>query len=368
MTNYIDPVEAYRMYREYETSRLETENSREQAINEATNLQRNREFMETYTEPIDKMALDKKLASFRENLYKGLVAECVGLLAASSIKDLRENEEFDYERDSAIVKKLAESWANDKALYQLKNVMNSTSFLSTLNLACEQTVEEACNKAKKKLNDGEKDEKRIFKLDADDKEQFYQKIDAANADELIYTIKTRVADANQEFIDSYMKDKMEIKSIMSDTKSMVDALKAESDPESVFAGTGFGSSENIDDDPDDPFNKYNQAPTPAAESVYVTNESLQLEYAERAKDKIREIMNKPICPLFESMVVSLSTAAYKNKALNEEFITENTQLNTEGVRNRTAVMYAFLETLNTAKLEKITPEYCEDLLKEIKNM
>ena len=351
---YMNQNDAYALYRE-DLARRESDAARiQQSVEESARLQRDQAISNAYAS-LNARTIGNRIDEFRTSLYKALVAECVTMIASCGLKGCVENESFDYNRDTTILQQLAESWVADQDIYTINKKMNSTNFLSTCNLACWNAVEESCKKCKDKISEKDgKDLNDCFGIDDDDKAEFYRAIDAANADELVYTIKNRIADQNQEFLDTFIKDKMDVKNIMTDTKTAIDALRADNmDPLSSGSGDDLGESD--------------VAPSSATTESLV--ESMVVELNNKAKAKIHKILNKPSTSLYEAMVVGLSTSAMKHtSALNEEFISEGTQIDTDGLRQRAAVMYTFLETLNTTKLEKITAEYISEVLDDIKKM
>lgn len=359
--DYTNPNEDMYRYRAYEAERLAAEEARRRAIEEAAELHEREEIRMTRNDSVVTEAmLAKELANFKGELYKSLVAECLTTLGSCVIKCLNENESFDYTRDSAIIGQLFTSWVNEQSVHELDRKMNKTNILSTFNCACTNTTNAVCEKARCKIENGCTDKEDIFRIEDEDKKNFYDELDAVNADELIYTIRDRVADANQEFLDDYVKDKIEIKGIMKDTNDIINTLK----DTSAVPATGDDSST----DPNDPFAVNNPPEEPAYTGPAASPEEVEEGYVSRATSRIHSIMNKKTCPLFESMVIGLSKSAYSNKVLNEEFVTEGTHLDTDGIRNRAGVMYTFLECLNTSKLQNMTTEYLEEALKDINNI
>lgn len=358
--DYANPNEDMYRCREYEAQRIAAEEARRRALEEAAELHAQEEIrMMRNDSVVTKEALTRELANFKGELYKSLVAECLSTLGSCVIKCLNENDSFDYTRDSAIIGQLFTSWINEQSVHELDRKMNKTNILSSFNCACTNTTNSVCEKACCKIENGCVDKEEIFKIDDEDKQNFYDELDAVNADELIYTIRDRVADANQEFLDDYVKDKMEIKGIMKDTKDIIDTLKGD---------TTAPADDTATTDPNDPFAVNNPPEEPVSSGPAASAAEVEEGYVSRAESRIHSIMNKKNCPLFESMVIGLSKSAYSNKVLNEEFVTEGTHLDTDGIRNRAGVMYAFLECLNTSKLQNMSTEYIEEALNDINNI
>jgi len=361
-----EPLESYRQYREYQDQRDAEYAENQQAIGEAVTTERYAALSEAYHSPVaTKTTLRAQVGKFRNDVYKSLVAEAVSIVASCAVKAVKDSDAFDYSRESAILGQLAKSWVEEQSMYDVQSKMNSTVILSSFDCACKKYTDIIVEKATQKIDKGSEDKNYIFEIEDDDRENFYKELDAVNADELVYTIRNRVSDASQSFLNDYVKDKLEIKSIMQDTKNTVDALKSTlpgATPTNDAMDDGIPSASEYD-----PYTFHNpEEETPAVETP--TTESVEESYMNIAKRKIHKIMNKPCMSVYEAMVLNLSTAAYKNKALTEEFVTENAKLDTDAVRTRAGVMYTWLETLNTSGLENVTEEYLKNTLEEIKNL
>lgn len=362
-----DPIESYRAYREQQAIIDADYASKQNAINEALSESRYEAMREEYNSPISiKASLRSGLGKFKTDVYKAFVAESVSLLAACAVKAVKESDAFDYQRETAVLKSLAETWVNEQSMYDIQSKMNSSVVLSSFDCACKKYTDIVVEKANKKIDKGETDKGFVYTIDDDDRDAFYKELDAVNADELVYSIRDRVADASQEFMDTYMKDKMAIKAVLKDTKTSVDALR------DTYKDTA--AAEEPEDNQDsasieyDPYTANNAEEDEPTASPSVTSEAVQESYTNLAKRKINAIMHKPCASVYETMVINLSTAAFKNEILAEEFVMENAKLDTEAIRTRVGVMYTWLETLNTANLENVNEEFLKNTLDEIKNM
>jgi hypothetical protein len=198
----------------------------------------------------------------------------------------------------------------------LRKWRRSSYLLSELAYICEKHTKAICEKADAK-------NPASLKIKEDDKKKFFKDLDKANTDNVVSAIRTKVKNATAEFIDSNNIAKDQIKSILDSTKKKI---------------------EKTDD----------------------KKQSVKEAYASIGKKCITDIRNGKTKSVFEEMVYSISQSAFKNDDINKVFV-ENSSLNMDKIVEHCEVMYTFLETLNTCKIEKIDESYIEKLLKDLKS-
>lgn len=362
-----DNFESYRAYKMQQNAIDESYAAHQNAVSDDVTESRYEAFREMYNQPVAiKASMRDKLPKFKNDVYKSFVAEAVSLIASCAVKAVKDSDSFDYNRESAILNNIANRWVNEQSMYDLQKKMNSTATMSCIDCICKKYATICMEKANAKIDKGSDDDKFVYEIEDDDKENFYDELDAVNADELVYTIRDRVSDAASDFIDSYVKDKLAIKSIMQDTKATIDDMKLDYAPSQDDSSVPSSTNDTeynpyTANNPEDDDMGTDTAAAPTADSV-------KESYMNISKRKINAIMHKPVSSIYETMVINLSTAAYKNTVLAEEFVLENAKLDTDAIRTRAGVMYTWLETLNTTGLERVTPAFLKETLEEIKNM
>ena len=152
--------------------------------------------------------------------------------------------------------------------------------------------------------------------------------DEEDVKKAVETIHARVADAEQKFIEKNAEDKKKVDELLHKISKNVNTV------------------EEIDDEDD-------------------TESQIAQEAARISRRKITELSNKRVKTVFEAMAYEVSRSAHTNKIVKEQYSDENGQMDIDGIMERTRVMYGFLETLNTLKLENVTEAYVKDVLDSI---
>lgn len=142
-------------------------------------------------------------------------------------------------------------------------------------------------------------------------------------------IKTRVSNAEEEFIANLMSDKEAMNQLIDDTNNKLDAIK---------------SDENIDD---------------------ATKEAITKDTTQESTKLIRDLYDKDIKTVFEAMVEKLSKSVIEKETLRESYTMESGKINIDKIVESVRCMYGFVETVNACKLEKINESYLEDLIKSM---
>lgn len=149
------------------------------------------------------------------------------------------------------------------------------------------------------------------------KSSFKKGLKGTELDDIIDTIRTRVANSLDEFITSNTKDKLKIKEILNQTQEKVNKAKSEAMKE-------------------------------AAEM--------------RAKRAIKDIKNSREQGLLEYMINKAGKAAFNEQNLRESYIDGSGNLIVDKLVENCVVAYTLLETLNTAKIKKIDENYISKFL------
>ena len=146
-------------------------------------------------------------------------------------------------------------------------------------------------------------------------------------------IKTRVADAEEQFIRNNAEDKKKMDEVLDKISSNVKTVED-------LAGKVDKKSE--------------------------TKTEIAKEAARMSKREYDNIVNNRPLTIFEKMTRKLGSGIIKNEAIKESYLTEDGSLDVDLVVESTKVMYGFLETLNTLRLENVNEKYIIKVLKEMK--
>lgn len=196
--------------------------------------------------------------------------------------------------------------------------------------ACEliqHYVNECYNMVMEKVD---KDEPSTFTMSIDDKIAMLDKLNDENdIEEVKQAIAMRVSTAEEEFVNNNIEDKYELDGIMNDTKDRIESVKKDN---------SLTNAEEIEQE--------------------------MVNLSKQAMNKVREERPRNI---FESMVRIISNSAMRSDSLTlrENFFTEG-NFDMSKVVSKTRVLYNFLETVNTLRLENIDENYLKQALDELK--
>lgn len=138
-------------------------------------------------------------------------------------------------------------------------------------------------------------------------------------------IKTRVADAEENFIRNNAEDKKKMDEIITKISNNVKTVE------------DINNSNN-------------------------TESKIATESARINKRKLDAIRDKRPLTIFEKMCRNLSTNIIRDKAVLESYSDESGKLDTSLVVESAKVMYGFLETVNTLQLQKVDEKYIKNVL------
>ena len=144
----------------------------------------------------------------------------------------------------------------------------------------------------------------------------------------IETIKTRVADAEETFIRNNAEDKKKMDEILSKISANVKTVED-------LAGKDKKKEE-------------------------VAQEHIKL-----GKRKYDSVINERNLTIFEKMTRKLGSGVIKNAAVKESYVTESGALDVDKVVESAKIMYGFLETLNTLRLDNVNEKYIINILEKM---
>lgn len=158
----------------------------------------------------------------------------------------------------------------------------------------------------------DKDDPDSFRIDSSITDKFKDEISSEDTDIMADEISNRIISAIGDFVEGNIKDKDDIVAALNQTKDKIDS---------------------IEDD----------------------REDLKESYARLGKKFITNVRARKH-GLFNEMVQMLCQEVVQDKSLRESYM-NGAHVNVGKVVEKTTLMYAFLETVNTMRLIKITPEY-----------
>lgn len=161
-------------------------------------------------------------------------------------------------------------------------------------------------------------------------------------EDITNTIRLRVANAEEEFVNKVEQDNANLQSILKDTASRVQSEKPNLD-------NNYGD-DATDDVPD--------------EGPDLPDDGVQQEAVRIAKRKIQEVQEHTN-NIFGQMVRNITKASVVNTSLREQFGSDNGRVDMDRVVESARCMYTMLEMVSTLMIENVDEQYLKDTLDSI---
>ena len=200
--------------------------------------------------------------------------------------------------------------------------------MSEMAYIIETTIQSILEKAKQ-------DESKSFKLDKEDKEKFYTKLEKVDVDDAVTKITDRVRTQQQEFVNNNMEEKAALSAALTKTQTKVEDNKAK-----------LAEKANSEK---------------AKESAVKVEES----YIAMGKRRATDIRNSRTKNIFECMVYNLSKAAMINESAGQAFI-DNSRLNMDKIVEHCETLCTFITALDSLKIINVNEAYIEKMLVDMK--
>lgn len=267
----------------------------------------------------------KALDEFKMNTRKTLLEMAIGAVFEEII-----HEQHGDTRDMSIGKNVISEFVNEFGYDKLaRNMLEKNLITSQMIGYCEEYYDKIITEAVAKNKKKGPDEDHTFVMDKEVATAFLNDIEKLVPGKVITTIRGRVADSMQDFIDQQTQNKADIMEIYSKANDHAKQTKAKLTPDSAEA--------------------------PANESVFT--ESVFL------KQRANKIYNRPTNVL-GAMVHSMCENTYKDNAMKQQYLNESGNTDMRHIINDCAVIYTALETMNTLGVHQFDGPYIQKMLKE----
>ena len=306
------------------------------AAKEAKNAYRERkDRLVAVSEAADKAAIWDKLSSrnrndfsyidFKKKVTDAYVVEGLTVLVDNCLSPILIREDY----HQKLVRQLVTNFVNEEGSAKLLNKFKSTSYvMSEMAYIIETTIQSILEKAKQ-------DESKSFKLDKEDKEKFYTKLENIDVDDAVTKITDRVRTQQQEFVNNNMEEKAALSAALTKTQNKVEDNKAK-----------LAEKANSEK---------------AKESAVKVEES----YIAMGKRRATDIRNSRTKNIFECMVYNLSKAAMINESAGQTFI-DNSRLNMDKIVEHCETLCTFITALDSLKIINVDEAYIEKMLVDMK--
>lgn len=267
----------------------------------------------------------KALDEFKMNTRKTLLEMAIGAVFEEII-----HEQHGDTRDMSIGKNVISEFVNEFGYDKLaRNMLEKNLITSQMIGYCEEYYDKIVTEAVAKNKKKGQDEDHTFVMDKEIATAFLNDIEKLVPGKVITTIRGRVADSMQDFIDQQTQNKADIMEIYNKANDHAKQTKAKLAPDSAEA--------------------------PANESVFT--ESVFL------KQRANKIYNRPTNVL-GAMVHSMCENTYKDNAMKQQYLNKSGNTDMCHIINDCAVIYTALETMNTLGVHQFDGPYIQKMLKE----
>ena len=185
-------------------------------------------------------------------------------------------------------------------------------------------AEDVTDQYKEDIADSSPDDENSYKMDKTKVDSFWKEVDSSDdVADMTNTIRLRVSDAEENFVNKVQQDKANIDTILQDTAERVQNAK-----------------ETNDND-------------------YASD--LEEFYTFDAKRKINDIKHESVS-LFSTLVKKISANAIRN---HNDLVTENGRIDIDKAIETSRAIYTVLEMLSTSGLEKVDSTYIKETLNSL---
>lgn len=307
------------------------------------------------------------LPRFKESVRSALLTEALTRICIGSIRQPTDNER-------AVCEALVGNYVQEKGAEELLSDFRNTSFLENLRTVIDKHVDIITEDA----DENDPDSMVVTKDNMDD---FFEELDdTENMEDVTNTIRLRVSNAEEDFVNKTAMDRENLKSIIQDTSKRVEDAKpgldndySDDSEEALDEGPVLpedddtvADEEPVEETGDQGDTKEDTTPQPVQPQPSKPQPSKEdSEAVKEAKQKIYELesRNKTV---FEKMVYNLTEACVKNADMREQFVIENGRVDMDRIVDSVRCMYTMLEMVSTLKIENVDAAYVESTLQSIK--
>lgn len=260
----------------------------------------------------EKIKTQTKYMEFKDDLKTSLLTECIYKLYSDGLKS-----DGAYMTNNDILRryKYVTNFINEFGTVKLLDSFKTKTYLLS---GLHNIIMETYNSILEKVDP---EDPETFKVSEEDKDKFLDKLENDETEKVGDIINDRVKDAVNKFVDDNIEDKERIKDIVDDLEDTLEKNKNE-------------------------------------------DEEIKEGYLRIAKGKINDINTNKNKTIYEFMMESVSKKALTDEKYKEYFLEED-KINYNKVNEAVINMYAFLETLNTAKIINIDKEYMKNVCEYI---
>lgn len=306
----------------------------EEAARESYEDEMERKYFER--EAMKEAAINKrvKFSEYKKSVKRTLLREALTRICTKSLRNPSENE-------ISVCESLIENYVAEKDIDELlESFKGRTSFLENLNA----NIMKHYNAILEEVDETNED---TMGINPDKLDDFFEDIDEVeDVEDITDTIRMRVANAEEEFVNRVEEDNQNLKTIIKSTAQRVQDAKQ-------------GLDNEYDDDDSDPDSE-------DTDIEIDTEDEVQQEAVRFAKQQMYEVQHRKPRNVFDRMVRNLTEASVRNHELRDQLVSENGRTDMDKVVESVRCMYTLLEMVMALRIEDVDAKYIQDTLDSIK--
>ena len=254
-------------------------------------------------------ALDARYQSFSNTVRSSLLIEAVYKI----FKEAMDPNKLD-NTTTSIMRAMVSEYVTENGYFEIMSRMKSAS---PTTIAIYNTI---TNSHRSIMESVDKDNPETFRIAPEMRDEFFKQLDYSDSQAVSDAINQRVGDAMTDFIDANKKDHEDITGVLQQAQEKIGDVAPEDD-------------------------------------------SLKESYTRIATGKTNEIRNRPKSVL-HAMVHTMCETVMRKPDMHAEFMSEG-KLDVPKIVDRIRVMYTFMETLNTSKIERVNEAFINGVIRDL---
>lgn len=256
----------------------------------------------------DDITVNKEYNGFKKQVKEDLLAECMYKVLIPALQEVEGTRKYQ------ISKGLVRDFIKEEGVENLlRNFRKGSPVLYEMYDLTETHYKSIMEKVDKK-------DSNTFMIDTEDKDSFFDDLDASNLDGVSATLKERISTSVDDFIMDNVQTKADVSEIIQSTQERISATK---------------------------------------------NESVIEELNRSANDRIASLNERRAKRVLEGMVYNVAESSMTNKSMKSIYC-ENGKINMDKVVDDTVVIYGFLEMVNMCKMRRIDDDYIINAVNNLK--
>ncbi len=256
----------------------------------------------------DDITVNKEYNEFKVKVKEDLLAECMYKVLIPALQEVEGTRK--YQISKGLVRDFIKEEGVDNLL---RNFRKGSPVLYEMYDLTETHYQSVMEKVDKK-------DSNTFMIDTDDKDSFFDDLDASNLDGVSTVLKERISSSIDDFVMDNVQTKADVNEIIQSTQERISATK---------------------------------------------NESVIEELNRTANDRIATLNERRTKRVLEGMVYNVAESSMTNDSMRQIYC-ENGKINMDKVVDDTVVIYAFLEMVNMCKMRRVDDDYIINAVNNLK--